>query len=367
MKVTFITTLNHNVGDDFVREGIKYLLENVYKERIHYSYVNKHLPATVRYGFEKIKSLKWSERIEKYLPVGASRDKILTADLVVQSGAPFFWLQDNGAASYKTEWYDPLIVKRFDKMENKRLMNIGVGTCQDYFSDGSEFLKSEKFVSYVEDFSNRCALTTVRDQLSHKLLNTLGLKTAKIPCPSIFSSDYLLEQIPEKKEYVALNFMNGAGHYDFKNNIDSSMWLSKFGEFYSAVKHSERCVWVCHNKSEVEMAKSIDAEASIFFSEKHEEYVSFYSKAKFGIVNRVHAGFQMASSYAPSLIIGSDSRARMADEIGLKSVFVNEVTVDDLVKAFKDFQKTYSEYKEKIISIKHESFEIYSRLLGQAF
>jgi len=31
MKIAIITTVNHNIGDDFVREGIKYLLRKHFK------------------------------------------------------------------------------------------------------------------------------------------------------------------------------------------------------------------------------------------------------------------------------------------------------------------------------------------------
>ena len=49
-KISFITTVEHNIGDDFVREGIVYLLMQKYR-KISVSLIHKHLPVSVRREF----------------------------------------------------------------------------------------------------------------------------------------------------------------------------------------------------------------------------------------------------------------------------------------------------------------------------
>ena len=46
-RVCFITTIHHNIGDDFVRDGILHLLGRVVGE-MQVSCVHKHLPLTAR-------------------------------------------------------------------------------------------------------------------------------------------------------------------------------------------------------------------------------------------------------------------------------------------------------------------------------
>src|ERR1039458_5862740 len=141
MKATLITTLNHNIGDDFVREGVLYLLEKKYG---HFttSFIHKHIPLTARpdgewfhskglsrffNGMPKGKGLFWSNIID-LLPLNLNTDKIINCDLLVQSGAPVFW-----CGAHVSEWYGPLIRRRFQRIKHRvPFINIGAGSCFPY-------------------------------------------------------------------------------------------------------------------------------------------------------------------------------------------------------------------------------------------
>ena len=63
MNISIITTVDHNVGDDFVREGLKYILLQHYKdEEVNFLHIHKHSPITSRFGFEKLRTLKYSKK-----------------------------------------------------------------------------------------------------------------------------------------------------------------------------------------------------------------------------------------------------------------------------------------------------------------
>ena len=51
MKIGLITTLNHNIGDDFVRFGIINLLNQIYDTQVRYISINKHKPMEVYDNF----------------------------------------------------------------------------------------------------------------------------------------------------------------------------------------------------------------------------------------------------------------------------------------------------------------------------
>ena len=98
-RVCLISTLNHNVGDDFVREGILCLLREVLGP-VDVSVIHKHFPVTARgQPWPQLDPLtrgvpnwlSWRSRFSRaadVLPMSPSGDLVLGSDLVVQCGAP---------------------------------------------------------------------------------------------------------------------------------------------------------------------------------------------------------------------------------------------------------------------------------------
>jgi len=363
MKIAMITTVNHNVGDDFVREGIKYLIKQYFiskgiKEKIEFQNIHKHSPITTRYGFEWLRNLRVSRIVDRIIPKNLSRDRILEADIVIQSGAPVYWCHEvGGGHCYNNEWYKPLIQERFLRNKNAKLLNIAAGTCQRYYSDGSEFC--DKCKAYIKEFYEYANITTVRDRLAKRVLNNIGLDVKVIPCSSIFAIDeHNIKNSGE--EYVVVNYMRGGGHYTFGQKIDFERYKKEFTKFYFELKKKENVIISCHNQKEVNEALEFDPEANIFYKKNdYLAYMKFYSKAKFGIMNRVHGAFMMASFGKPSIIIGNDSRAKMASEIGLKSYFVNDINYKVLMDEYEFLKTGANDYEKRFKKIKNKAFNDY--------
>jgi hypothetical protein len=362
MKIAIITTVNHNVGDDFVREGLMYLMRQRFNNKdIQFLQIHKHSPITVRDGFEFIRNRYVSDVLDSILPLGIGKDKILEADLVIQSGAPVYWCHsdDNNHCS-KNEWYKPLIKRRFLKNKKAKLANLAAGTCQKYHSDGKEFLNCTPDLDYMKEFYNLSSVTTVRDTLAKNIFKLMNIDVPVIPCSSIFAIDeHGLKR--QAAEYVVINYMEGGAHYTFGQNIDKEKWRKEFTKFYNKIKTQENVVFACHNEKEVKEAKAIDPSAKIFFSTDFLEYMKFYSKAKFGIVNRVHSAFLMGSYGIPGTIIGNDTRARMGYEIGLESAFVNDADFDYLMSKYELLKTQGENYQEKFKLIKAKAYQDYMK------
>jgi hypothetical protein len=374
MIVTFITTVDHNVGDDFVREGIKYIIKNVLKgKELHFQNIHKHSPITVRHGFEWFKNVKISkyvfpsEKIDKLLPLSLTKDKILEADLVIQSGAPVYWChKDYGSHCADNEWFEALIRRRYLRNKNAKLLNIAAGSCQEFNSNGNEFKECAKDINYIKEFYSIADVTTVRDKLAQKILEFADLKAELIPCPSIFAIDqYGLK--PQERKYLVINYMQTAGHYTFSNEINIDKWLNVLKKFYGYVKDKENVLFVCHNKREVIDAKKIDPNLKVFYSKNFLDFMKIYGKAKYGIMNRVHGAFLMASYGAPSFIIGNDSRSKMANEIGLDSMFINDVNFEILVSKYEELKSKESSYITNFNLIKDNAYNKYFSNLSSAF
>lgn len=362
-QVAFITTINHNVGDDFVREGIKYLLKKSFPERnFSFENIDKHFPITVRKGFWKIKNSHLGLSLDKLLPRISFLDKIFSSEVVIQAGAPVYWCNGNKHC-FNNIWYKPLILDRLAKTKIP-LLNISAGTCQTYHSNGEDFC--DDCLRYIGDLFSKSLVTTVRDSLSEKILSSISLKTFLTPCASIFASDYYGIKA-DNPEYVVLNYMSGGAHYTLGQNIDFEKWQKEFSKFYFYLKNIENVVFSCHDEREVEEVLKIDPKAKIFYKKNDfVSYLSFYSKAKMGILNRVHGAFAIASFGRPSIVVGNDSRAKMVETIGLESFFVNDVNSELLISKYETLKKELFEYEEKMNKIKKEAFEMNLEILKKS-
>lgn len=364
MKISIITTVNHNVGDDFVREGIKYLLRKYYANTtIEFQHIHKHSPITTRYGYEWFRDIRFSSRADKIIPKNWSKDRVSEADILVQSGAPVYWCHEvGGGHCYNNEWYEPLIKKRFLNNKNTKLLNLAAGTCQTYHSDGSEYCSLCN--DYMEEFYRLADVTTVRDTLARTIFSKIGIDVPVIPCSSIFAIDeYGLKS--EGEEYVVVNYMKGGSHFTFGQKIDFDKWEREFKKFYFELKEKEQVIVSCHNQKEVDEVLEFDSKAEIFFIENdYLEFMKFYSKAKFGIMNRVHGAFIMATYGKPSLVIGNDSRARMAEEIGLKHIFVNNADYKLLNNEYGFLKSGADDFSGRFKAIKEKAFNDYLKALS---
>ena len=376
MNVTFISTKSHNVGDDFVREGLQLLLRSVIGQDASFQSIHKHLPITTRRELEwmyslgvtkfidklpGITSLGLTRRLDEWLPHIGSSDKILSSDLVVQSGAPGYWLNRSSCAD--NEWYPSLIEKRWKKMDPKPpLLNLAVGTCQPYESDGDEILQDQKTCDYIRKFYESCSLTTVRDQLSKSVLSSLSLPVEALPCSSIFASECCGFDAATP-EYVALNYMPEGGHYLFNQSINSQAWARTFREVALKLSKDNRCILVCHNEKERDAARRLLPELELYFSKNFQEILHFYRSARYGVMNRVHGAFAIANYGRPSIIIGADSRARMAEMIGLESIFVGDADVDTLTDGVARLEASVDGYARKFELIKKNARDAYISLL----
>ena len=335
--VCCITTLGHNVGDDFVREGIIHLLDRA-AGPWRVTCVHKHLPITARpvgglvraCGFDRLLGridrelpLRLCGKIDEMLPLMGGSDRILNCDVLVQSGAPVYWTHP-GNECQNNEWWQPLLGRRWMPVAAGRpLLNLAAGTAQRWDSDGSEFADCPCTLDYVRRFFDLAALTTVRDDLSTRVLTLAGRSAERLPCTSLFAVDRL-GIVPRDGEYVVLNYLRPSLASTFGLPVAAAAWERRFVAFASRLAATTPCILVCHDRHEYALARRLLPAVKRFLSPHHADYLRVYAGASWGIVNRVHAGFALASLGKPVAIVGVDSRARMAGAIGANAVFVDD-------------------------------------------
>ncbi|WP_296643794.1 polysaccharide pyruvyl transferase family protein [Roseinatronobacter sp.] len=370
MKAAIISTLRHNVGDDFVREGIVGLLqETLARERpgsaLELDVIHKHSPVTTVYGLERIRSLRLSRLIEPVARALRLPDRIGRADLLVQSGAPIYWCHENGSRCERNEWFDPLVRGRFlSDRRGRRFFNLAGGSCQRYHSDASEMGQFPDTLAYMAEFFDACDLTTLRDVHAQRMLKAAGRDAEVLPCTSIYARDQLRIE-PETGDYIVLNFMENGGHFTFGQTIDKERWRDNFRRIHALTSRMGRVVAACHSPAERDLVREVvpDIEAFIV-PDDHVEFMRFYAHARFGIVNRVHAGFMLASFGKPVAVIGTDTRALMIANLGLPSYFVEDVT--DAEAIVEQTAAREAGYREEIEHIRTLTRARYIELLAEA-
>lgn len=379
MRITAITTVRHNVGDDFVRQGILHLLTQVVPGR-QIVLVHKHLPITARPEWEwvytsgvcrlldrvpGISGLGVTRRFDARMPLNARTDRILNCDLLVQCGAPVYWLHGTNSCA-QNEWYEPLIRRRWNLVrDHVPFLNLAGGSCQSYHSDGSEFETANETLAYVREFFDACRLTTLRDPLAAKILGMAGRSAPVLPCASIFAR-FGLGIEPQSPQYVALNYMPTGGHYVFGQQSEVNAWEKTFSSFVRQLPPHEDYRLVCHNRAELAEARRLFPEVQAFWSSNYRDYLTFFASAKYGILNRIHAAFALASFGRPSFVVGNDSRARMSEMISLKHAFVGEVTTAQLIAEFERLRSTWGGYAEGMNRLQRDTQQSYVQALRAA-
>lgn len=370
MKAAVISTLRHNVGDDFVREGIVGLLKDAIRRSLPGSalqveIIHKHSPVTNVYGLEHIRSTRLSQVVEPIARSLRMPDRIGRADILIQSGAPIYWCHENGSRCERNEWFEPLVRQRFLRdRRGRKFFNLAGGSCQRYHSDASEMKDFPETVAYIAEFFDASDLTTLRDVHARRMLQAAGRDAEVLPCTSIYARDELHIE-PEDGEYIVLNFMENGGHFTFGQTIDKQRWRDNFRRIYELTRRMGRVVAACHSRSERDLVLEVvpDIEAFIV-PDDHVEYMRFYSRARFGIVNRVHAGFMLASFGKPVAVIGTDTRALMVANLDLPSYFVEEVADPEAV--VEQTAAREQSYREQIEHIRAKTRERYLELLSGA-
>jgi hypothetical protein len=363
--LSIITTVRHNIGDDFVRDGIVSILREIGRfdevELIH-----KHSPVTAVIGCEAIRNLRASRVIDPILRTIGAKNRIADASLLIQSGAPVYWCHHNGPHCSDNEWFEPLIRKRFLKdRRNRKFISIAGGSCQRYHSDGSELASCEKCRAYIAEFYDVCDLTLLRDDLARRMLNFSGRDAEVLPCTSIFARDHHLIN-PYSGKYIVVNFMEFGGHFTFGQLIDGINWRKNFVQIASNLQLHGVVIAACHSRLEEMLVKEIMPSLETYIvPDEHEAFMNFYAGARFGIVNRVHAGFMLASFGKPVVVIGNDSRALMLENLNLRSIFVNDVDNLLIDAMIDELLNRENNYIDEIEFIRSKNRKIYIEKISE--
>jgi hypothetical protein len=364
MKVGFLTTVNTNIGDDFIRTGIENVIRSIdVKEVVEFTYVNKHHPETVLTGnsplryLQKLPAFRGKRRLENlyYKYLHQYFNVYAQQDLVIQSGAPVLWPD-----CFISEWNYPVWYQTIGKLKGKLpVINLAAGSCYPWERQGDFLNEREK--DYAADIGSFCTITTTRDRLAHELFSKAGIENHLIPC-SAFLVNPAFEN-KEEGEYILINYMSGGGHFDWEQKVDAAAWEATMKEVIERLKQKHEVRFICHNGAEAELATKLYPGLKVHIPANVQEYMQCISKAKAGLNNRMHASVAMASFGVPAVSVCTDTRLLMLDLIGLPNYYVKDVNASQLIDSMNTIIDNRTVYKQNLFRLKENTFARYKELL----
>jgi hypothetical protein len=355
VKIVLISTLNHNPGDEIIRLGQEHVLRKVFPDA-EFKAVHKHDPRTLFAGFSQRvispRRLISAQLYKLYAATLGSRDRnyLDEADLVVFAGTPFIWrnqVRFFRATSANAEWVHATWDRLFCQLQGKQVMNLAAGTSVTSRAQIDELFEDRPVLGFLRRAVERTCLTTARDILTKQILDKLGFRVPLIPCSSILSSQGagLSAQSPE---YVVFNVMRAAGPGGRGVSNASNKWRETVSSIVRHIEKNHPVLFVSHSAEDDATTAEWFPHHRRFFSMNPIELLRVYSKALYGICNRVHSGGAIASFGRPVIVIGGDSRVDLIKQFGMPAVDHREIGHAELLAMIEDLESNYGAYVEKL-------------------
>lgn len=371
MRIGLITTLDTNIGDDLIREGICSVLREVFKGHdVEFIPVNKHQPLTVYPDWHPIHLAK----VTRYLPRGRYRASRLierfapalrlsrfdSCDLIVQCGAPVLW-----PGCHRCEWAEPLWHQIVGRLSQRiPVFNLAAGSCYPWERQPAR-IDDPQDAQYLQAILGYCHLTTVRDTLAQRLCASLGMQTPLIPCSAFLAAGDQVTGVQDSG-VVLVNYMQGGGHYEWGQGIDPSAWRETIKNLIARLQTRHKLAFLCHNQVEYDLAIGLDPTLPRLWPKTPQDYFAVIADAKVALCNRMHASVALAGLGIPSIAVCTDTRLLMVDAIGLPCLYVKEASADRLEEGVEDLLAHRRQWKERLLSLRSETWNTYVQVVSEA-
>jgi Polysaccharide pyruvyl transferase len=350
-RVAFMTTVHHNVGDEFIREGIRSFLDEVLGDYDPF-YVHKHDLATLK-----------TPLLDEGELLG---DKFRDADIIVQAGAPVYWVI-NEHRCYSVEWAQDLWYERIFKLgPDKPVLNIGAGVCQADEEELAPLTADAKCVDFAQQAGKACRWTSVRDPLGARFLAAAGVEHELLPCPAFHAARRVISG-KTPRDVLAVNLMKIAGHHVIKPQNDPARWWQVIAKVLPELRDKHTLLFVAHDAAEAEFQRNFARPGEmVFLSPDYRDYLSVYGSVKGIFANRVHGAVCVAGFGRPAVIVGTDSRIGIGRPIGIPVIDSSAVTPEWIIKSLDEqFARAPALSRERL-DLRESSARVYVQRIRAA-
>jgi ADP-heptose:LPS heptosyltransferase/polysaccharide pyruvyl transferase WcaK-like protein len=350
LKIGFLTTVGVNVGDEFIRNGIRAVLDRV----CDYTplYVNKHDPASI------VRS-----REDESLCVA---DKFFESDLFIQAGAPVYWNLPSGASSVTSEWYKWMWQDRLfatDESNGPVFVNLGAGSCQPWADGPDAFLKNEACARFAAAACARARLTTVRDSVAKVILDRLDCHAEALPCPA-FLAAMRWTVVRPRPGVIGVNLMPIGSHYDFEGDFPTEAWQAGARRLVEGLRKQGTLWFIAHDAREIEFLTELARPGErVFWSASWRDYLDAYGACSMVVANRVHGAVTASGFGVPAVIIGNDTRAQIGDFIGIKRFRSGYDSAEDILEYSSELIDRAAEERDRLLELRSSTLTRHEDLL----
>jgi hypothetical protein len=350
LRIGFLTTTGVNVGDEFIREGIRHCLDRVGRPYTALL-VNKHDASSL--------SEPRDTEPERFA------DKYAASDVFIQSGAPVFWHNGLGKSTtadwHQWAWEDRILAR--NAPSSPAFLNLGAGSCFAWMERGESFLADAVCADFARRSGRRAAVLTVRDEAASHILTVLDVPHHRLPCPAFLAGGRWPRQ--RTGGYIGVNLMPLGGHYDFKGDFDRYAWIEQAYAVTRRLRRMGKIVFLCHSQDELEMARLLAHAGEVtFHSSAYRDYLDLLPQLDLVFANRVHCAVTAAGFGIPAVIAGNDTRALIGDWIGIpvySSAAIDPECVSDCIAEL--LQRSRNE-RERLLALREETAQRYTDLLA---
>lgn len=340
MKFALFTSLNTNVGDDFIREGILNLLKRV-GTNFKYTLINKHDPKSL-FDFK-------------------GKNKILDSDFIILCGTPVFW-SINGSTSYNCDWikwfYEDHIFSG-----NHKLIILAAGSCHS-LDCNIEHLCNEDFQlkNFAKKVYKKAKFISTRDFVCRDLLNNYGIPNKLLFCTALNCIKETKGSRLEPK-YISVNIMKNFGHFS-----NFFMFSIKYREVLNEIRNHGPIKFICHDQNEFDFAlQNKKGSDIIFYSKNYKDYYSVFEDVVLHISCRVHGSILASSAAVPNINIITDSRGYSCNRLSTYSFDPNIHSYYDMKIMIENILKNKDTITEDLIFLKNYNQEEYINIFNQYF
>lgn len=373
MKIGLLSTVDTNIGDDFIRIGIQFLLKQLCLANPEYIIVNKHRPLNAILPDILPRSNMMSKvhysagRILGELLGRNLKSLFDGCDLIIQCGTPILW---NGCS--KSEWAGFIWRGVFPRLAGRvPILNLAGGSCYSWMNNESVQLCSDD-KEFAELMVNIADLTTVRDSLAHKIFLNIGSEVDLYPCTAFLAPLSFQNELYEAAKGISsidvvFNFMSGAGHFDFDHLSIHDEWEKCFIESYNIIKQKKyRTAFICHDDKELVLAKKIDPCVPALRFKNPLDYFVAMANVKGALVNRLHAAVALGGLGIPTVSLGSDTRILMVRQLGMPCHWVGSLpSAKSLVDELENLM--LGDERARLIDLKHSLKKSYIEIMKPFF
>ncbi len=372
MRIGLVTTIDTNIGDTLIRDGICRVLRSIFSPRnIEFVPVNKHNPLTVYPEWHPVQAA----RLARFLPrgktlagttierlaAGLNMSRFDTCDMIVQCGTPVFWPGCHGC-----EWAVPIwhhVIGRLSK--RIPVLNLAAGSCYPWERQPTSITDPED-ATYIRAITAYCRVTTVRDRLAFALLRSMEIESTFIPCAASLATNPPhagTAAAGSRDDMVLVNYMYGGGHYDCEQGIEADAWADTVRNLLRRLKRRHKLGFLCHDGREFDLAKGLDPSLPRLWPRTTNQYSEIASGSKLAICNRMHASVALAGIGVPSIAVCTDTRLLMVEAFGLPGIYVKDATPGMLEGLAEDLLERRADEAERLAVLRRRTWDTYANLI----